>query len=376
MTTFNIEIAGAKPVYLQIEEHIRRQIALGELNSGSRIPAVRDLAKDLGVNVNTVARAYIELVRDGILVSHRGGGTVVGTGAHERVMGDRSKRLIGMADDLLALATGIGYTLDEVEASVILATERWRHRSVPEPLLTPDYSSRRTVAFAGSHDLMLEALARRLANSRPPVIIDTRYVGSLEGIVALVRGEADVAGCHLLDQESGEYNIPFARRMLSGQTAIMVSMVRRVQGMFLAKDNPKRISGLEDLQRNDVALANRQRGSGTRVLLDYLLRKAGIDSFKIEGYEQEYDTHSDVASAVAQGRADAGIGIQAAAGAYGLEFIPLAEEPYDLIFSSKAFRRDDVQKLLATLKSPSFKRLVSAMGGYDIRTMGEERVIA
>ncbi len=112
------------------------------------------------------------------------------------------------------------------------------------------------------------------------------------------------------------------------------------------------------------------------MLLDYLLRKADVEPSEVEGYEWEYGNHLDVAVAVAQGKADAGVGIQAAALACGLEFIPLAEEPYDLVISSKAFQRDDVQKLLSTMKSPSFKRLVAAMGGYDVLTMGEERVIA
>lgn len=376
MTSLHINLSGDKPVYLQIEEYIRRMIMLGGLAGGARLPAVRDLAGELGINVNTVARAYLGLVREGLLVSHRGGGTTVALEAGERIAAHRFERLGGLADDFLALATGLGFTPGEVERSITLAVERWRAGSSPKPRALPVESPEGTVTFSGSHDLTLEVLFRRLAGINPPVTVRAQYVGSLEGIVALLRGEAEVAGCHLLDQESGEYNVSFVRRLLSGQPVVLVSMARRVQGMYLAKGNPKGVRGIGDLARHDVSMANRQRGSGTRVLLDYLLRKAGIDPLEVEGYEWEYGTHLDVAAAVAQGKADAGLGIQAAALTYGLEFIPLVEEPYDLLISAKAFQRDEVQKLLSTMKSPSFRQLVRAMGGYDVQTMGEEKVIA
>ncbi|MBI3978807.1 MAG: GntR family transcriptional regulator [Chloroflexi bacterium] len=369
-----LDPTSVAPIYVQIGEQIRRQVAAGDLRPGDRLPPVRDLAERLGVNVNTVARAYAELAHDGVVLPRRGGGTVISAGAGERLRAERAARLVDLAEGAFVRALALGYTADEVEGAVALQAARWRARPAAAlPVLTQRPAG--TLAFVGSHDLSLEALIRRLARDRPPIRVEARYAGSLEGLVALVRGEAEIAACHLLDEESGEYNAPFVRRLLPGQPMLLVTLARRRQGLLVAGGNPRGIERLADLTRPDVVLANRPRGSGTRVLLDFLLRRAGIDPAAVAGYVQEYPTHLAVAAAVAQRAADAGLGIEAAAAAYGLGFVPLAEEPYELVIPAAAGRRPDVQALLAAIRSAGFRRLIGAMAGYDVSTTGEERIV-
>jgi putative molybdopterin biosynthesis protein len=196
-------------------------------------------------------------------------------------------------------------------------------------------------------------------------------VGSLEGLIALERGEAHVAGAHLLDEESGEYNTPYIRRLLPGQDVVLVTMVERLQGLMVAKGNPRGIVGLEDVRRG-LRFVNRQRGSGTRVLLDHKLRQLGISPTEIAGYNREETTHLAVAAAVADGSADVGLGIYAAARSLDLGFLPLVKERYDLVMLRDFYEGDLVRPLLSTLRGDEFRRVVAAMGGYDVSQSGLE----
>lgn len=370
----HLDPAAGGPVYAQIGEQIRRAVATGRLRPGERLPAVRSLARTLAVNVNTVARAYAALAQEGVVAARRGGGTVVSAGAAERLHAERAARLADLAEGLLVRALALGYTTGEVEAAVARQAARWRARpSVAAAAPAPPPVG--TLAFVGSHDVSLEALFERLAHARRPVRVAARYAGSLDGLVALVRGEADLAGCHLLDEESGTYNLPFIRRLLPGQPLVLVSIARRQQGLIVAAGNPRGLATIGDLARPGIVLANRQRGSGTRVLLDFLLRRAGLDGARIAGYERAYPTHMAVAAAVAQGEADVGLGIAAAATAYGLAFVPIVDEPYELVVPLALRERPDVRALLAALRSTAFRRLVAALGGYDVSATGEERVV-
>jgi putative molybdopterin biosynthesis protein len=196
-------------------------------------------------------------------------------------------------------------------------------------------------------------------------------VGSLGGLLALSRSEAHLAGSHLLDEATGEYNIPYVRRLLPGIPVVVLGFVQREQGLIVARGNPKQIAGLADLARSEVTFINRQRGAGTRVLLDYRLRQAGIDSRAIQGYDRQEFTHLAVAAAVASGAADCGMGILAAARALGLDFVPLDLERYDLVIPARFYGDDLLAPLLEIIRSAEFAAQVRALGGYRIPDIGQ-----
>jgi molybdate-binding protein/DNA-binding transcriptional ArsR family regulator len=228
-----------------------------------------------------------------------------------------------------------------------------------------------TIVAIGSNDLTLDLLARKTEASYPGLKVSTLNVGSLGGLVALHRGAAHIAGCHLIDPDTGEYNIPYVRRMLPGQEVVVVNLAYRQQGLITAAGNPKHITGLNDLLRSDVTFVNRERGSGTRVLLDLRFKEQGLDPTKTVGYEREEYTHLAVAVAVKDGKADAGLGIMAAAQTYGLDFFPLAQERYDLVIPKAYYESELLRPLLTTLRSDTFKAEVQAMGGYDTTETGQ-----
>ena len=188
--------------------------------------------------------------------------------------------------------------------------------------------------------------------------------------MALQRGEAHIAPIHLLDESSGEYNRSFVKKTLPALKAVLVKGVRRVQGLIVPKGNPKGVASLEDLERLDLKFVNRQRGSGTRLLLDYRLKVLGIDPSGIIGYGREMTTHMAVASAVQSGTADVGLGIQSAAEILGLDFIHVGVEDYDFLVPEQYVECLPVQRFIETLKSDSFKERVTALGGYELENPG------
>lgn len=231
----------------------------------------------------------------------------------------------------------------------------------------------RTIVAIGSHDLTLDLLANLLAERYPGRSLSSSNVGSLGGLIALQRGECHLAGSHLLDEETGEYNLPYVRRLLGGRDVVVVTLVHRQQGLIVPPGNPKGVRDLHDLTRPDVLFVNRQRGSGTRVLLDYRLRQLGIEPSAIRGYEREEYTHLAVAALVQGGAADVGLGILAAARALGLDFVPLLEERYDLVVPRAFYTGDLLRPLLELIQSDEFKRQVAALGGYGLAETGVVR---
>lgn len=223
----------------------------------------------------------------------------------------------------------------------------------------------RTIVAIGSHDPVLDLAASMLRARDPAQTLVSGPVGSLGGLVALRDGLCHVAGCHLLDPESGEYTLPWIRRVLPGREVAVVRLVHREQGLIVAPGNPQGIAGLEDLPR--IRYVNRQRGAGTRVLLDHELARRGIGSAGVAGYEREQPTHFAVAAAVAAGRADAGLGVMAAARAFGLDFVPVAREPFDLVMAPG---EPAVAPLLALLEDADFRTQVEALGGYSVAETG------
>jgi putative molybdopterin biosynthesis protein len=242
---------------------------------------------------------------------------------------------------------------------------------VPVSLLRSPGSVSRTIVAIGSHDLTLDLLADEMGQRYPGRRLSSANVGSLGGLLALSRGEAHLAGSHLLDEETGEYNVPYIRRILPDTPVVLLGFVQREQGLIVPKGNPKGIQGLADLTRPDVVTINRQRGAGTRVLLDYRLKLAGIDPRAIQGYERQEFTHLAVAAAVASGAADCGMGILAAARALGLDFVPLDSERYDLVIPAEHYRSELLSPLLEIVRSPAFAARVRTLGGYATPRIGE-----
>jgi putative molybdopterin biosynthesis protein len=226
----------------------------------------------------------------------------------------------------------------------------------------------RTIFCIGSHDVILDLLAQSLAERDRRLI--SANVGSLGGLVALGRGEAHLAGSHLLDPASGEYNVSYIRQYIPNVPVKVVALVGRGQGLLVSKGNPKGLGGLEDLIREDVTFVNRQRGAGTRVLLDYHLNLLGIAAESVHGYDQEEYTHLGVAAAIASGRSDGGLGIPAAAQALDLDFIPLFKERYDLVIPKVHADSYLLAPLFEVLSDSTFRQAVAALPGYDISVMG------
>jgi putative molybdopterin biosynthesis protein len=227
----------------------------------------------------------------------------------------------------------------------------------------------RTIFAIGSHDLTLDLLAQFLSTHNRRLA--SANVGSLGGLLALKRGEAHLAGSHLLDPESGEYNLPYLAQYLPGVSVRVMGLVGREQGLIVAKGNPKKIQGLEDLPREDVTFVNRQRGAGTRVLLDYHLGLMCIKPEDIRGYDEAEYTHLAVAVAVSSGRADCGLGIHAAADALEMDFIPLFKERYDLIVPEDIYHSPLLAPLWLVINGPDFKKEVEALSGYDTENLGK-----
>jgi putative molybdopterin biosynthesis protein len=225
----------------------------------------------------------------------------------------------------------------------------------------------RTIVAIGSHDLVLDVASSELRAADPLVTLASSNVGSLGGLVALRDGLCHIAGSHLLDPATGEYTLPYVDKLL-GDDAAVVRLVHRDQGLIVAPGNPLGLTGIEDLRR--VRYVNRQRGAGTRALLDHELGLRGIDPAEVSGYSREEHTHLAVAAAVSAGRADTGMGILAAARAFGLGFVPIAREPYDLVLRTETLDDELLTPLWTLLDRPEFRGGVEALGGYSCAETG------
>jgi molybdate-binding protein/DNA-binding transcriptional regulator YhcF (GntR family) len=369
-----IDSSSDLPAYQQIVDQVRLAVAAGRLRPGDRLEPVRDLARRLGVNASTVARAYLLLEHAGVIQTNRRRGSVISSTSQDPALRAlRESRLRSIMERALIEALALGYQPEEAEAAFGLHLTAWRQRRlVPSPAPLPVEAPGNAVRFAGSHDLALEALWARARSALPGLELSASYVGSLEGLMALWHGAAVLAGAHLLDEETGEYNLPILRRLWAGQPLCVVILAERQQGLLLPQGNPRRLETWRDLAQPGLRFANRQPGSGTRTLLDYYLRREGVSSSTIAGYPSALPTHLAVAAAVAEGRADVGLGILAAARAYRLDFVPLARERYDLILHAEDRDRAPLCHLLDMVRSAEFLAVVAELGGYDTHQSGRE----
>jgi len=241
--------------------------------------------------------------------------------------------------------------------------------TVRAELLVPEAELDQTLVIVGSHDNILDVLGNELMGLARPLRIASSHVGSMGGLTALKNRSALMAGTHLFDEDSGDFNFPFFRKYLPGLNVACVNLAIRHQGLIVARGNPLGISGVADLARPEVRFINRQRGAGTRILLDYHLRQAGIDPGQVNGYEKEEFTHMAVAVNVLTGTASCGLGIFAAANALGLDFVPLARERYDLAFLPE-LADWKTETALELIRSRAFRERIEALGGYETTLTG------
>jgi putative molybdopterin biosynthesis protein len=242
--------------------------------------------------------------------------------------------------------------------------------TVSAELLRPIESIRNTIVIVGSHDNTLDVLADEIRSKGNRLTLSSSHVGSMGGLMAIRRGVCHLAGSHLLDVEDGTYNISYIKKIIPDTPVKLVNLVMREQGLIVPPGNPKGIKGIEDLKREDIRFINRQGGSGTRILLDYKLGQLGIEPGGIAGYDTEEFTHMAVAVAVLSATADVGLGIFAAAKALNLDFVPVVTELYDLVIPEIHFETENLQTLLATIRTESFKQRVNALGGYSTQKTG------
>jgi len=230
----------------------------------------------------------------------------------------------------------------------------------------------RTLLCIGSHDLALDLIREFLRRGTPSFGMASGHVGSLGGVLAVRDRMAHLAGSHLLDPATGEYNVPTIKAYLPDIPVRLIHLAYRIQGLMVHRGNPKGIRAIEDIRREDITYINRQRGAGTRVLLDYTLQQQGIAPESIRGYDNEETTHLAVAASIQSGKADAGMGVLAAANALGLDFIPLLEERYDLIIPEEFLALPMVARLLDIIVSREFQGQLEQMGGYRLQDAGKE----
>lgn len=274
------------------------------------------------------------------------------------------------------LNRGAGVTMSLVKAHGILTIPAEslgyeQGEEVEIELLRPEQELKNTLVAVGSHDLTLDLLATALRRTDPRLFLSSSHVGSMGGIMAIKKGEAHLAGVHLFDSQTGEYNIPYIEKFLPGENILLINLVYRMQGWMVSPGNPLDIRNVRDIVRTRALFINRQKGAGTRLLFDYLLQEEGINPNEILGYQREEYSHLNVAAAVAAGTAQVGLGILSAARAYHLDFVPIGEERYDLLMTRDFYHSTLGQTLLQMIKDPLFQQEVEALGGYSMRDAGK-----
>lgn len=358
-------------LYKRIADQIRLEILEGRLQPGDRLPSIRALTRQWDCTPGTVQKAYQELAHQGLVISRAGKGTHVASNIDPHMMQSqgplRRATLVHRAEEFLLEVLTAGYDLPETQQSFELALDRWRAL-----VQAPAAPVGQTLHFFGSHDMAVTWLASHFHEIAVNAVLQLNFTGSLGGLMALADGRADLAGCHLWDPETDSYNIPYIRKFFPGKRMLAVRLAERRIGLILPAGNPKGIQSLADLAHPGVRFVNRQVGSGTRVWLDAVLAQQSIDATSIDGYEDERPTHSEVARCVAEGQADAGLGLESAALAYKLDFHFLVTESYDLVTFAERAQREPLRSLLDWLPGDAAHQALGSLKGYDLRKMGQQ----
>lgn len=232
-------------------------------------------------------------------------------------------------------------------------------------------SAARHLVITGQ-DVSLDILMRHIEKQSRDIRPLRSFMGSLDGLISMYRGESDLVSTHLLDGDTGEYNLPYIRKILTGWSYIVVNLLTRPAGLYVPRGNPHQLNDWTDFKQPGLRLANREKGSGARVLLDEQLRLNGISSSRLLGYDMEETSHMGVAAKVSSGEADVGVGIEKAARLVGqVDFIPLVQERYDLVMLRKQGNEAWIESVLRILQSPEFQQELRAFEGYDVSRTGE-----
>jgi putative molybdopterin biosynthesis protein len=267
--------------------------------------------------------------------------------------------------DLAAFKVGNKMRIEDIEF------ERYKASMSANPSRPQEAKAHHTLQLAGSHDFLVEHLVKYIASEGAGLSITPSYIGSLEGLMMLYRGSADIAAVHLLDPASQQYNLPFIRQLFVHEPITVMRLASREQGMIVAKGNPKNITGIKDLARSDVTIINRQKGAGTRFLLDSFLANEKLEPAAVKGYANEEWTHLGAAAHISRGTADAAFGIRCAASQLGLDFILLAKEQFDLVFRWTPENKGTLQHLIDLIQLTNFKESIADLDGYDAEDFGK-----
>ncbi len=352
-------------LFKEITAEIRQNIMNGTLKVGDSLPSVRSMADRWDCAPGTVQRAYRELALQGLIMTQVGQGTHVASQAASQTTLRRAT-LVNRVETFLLEMMAAGYTPKEAEEATREVLARWQSR-----FGDPEAPPKKLLRFVGSHDPIISLIDGRFHELAPDYELNVTFVGSMGGLMALARQGADIAGCHLWDADSNSYNKPYIARMLPGRRVALLTLAHRRLGLIVFPGNPLQIHDLSDLVRPNIRFINRQAGAGTRLWLDTHCRQLGVKPAFIQGYENEVKTHLQVAGAVAEGLADVGLGVEAAALAYGLDFILQTTERYDLIITEEAWELPGVQTLIQWLNSVEAQKAITDLGGYDVAETGQ-----
>lgn len=274
------------------------------------------------------------------------------------------------------ISRGAGTTMSLVRADGVLEIPQniegyETGTKVSVKLLRSQEEINNTLICIGSHDPIIDIASDLFHIKNTSYYLSSAHVGSMGGIMALIGSETHIAPIHLIDMEDGKYNISYLKKYLPGRPISLIKGVKRIQGIIVPKGNPLDIKSLQDIVTSGMRFVNRQRGSGTRLFLDYNLKKHHINSRNISGYEREEFTHIAVAAVIAAGDADCGLGVYSAAKLMGLDFIELGNEEYDFALTKEALDMDMIREFIKTIKSDEFKGELDTLGGYDYTDIGE-----
>jgi putative molybdopterin biosynthesis protein len=274
----------------------------------------------------------------------------------------------------LTRAAGVTMSLVRADGLLVIPPELLGYEqgdTVEIELLRPLEEIKSAIVFSGSHDLTIDLLSSQLKRERTDMKIVSSHVGSMAGVMAIRKGEAHVAGIHLLDPETKEYNVSYVKKLLAGQEVVLYPFLKRTQGWMVPQGNPLEVTGVADLAESQADYANRQKGAGTRILFDLLLKEQGLTPEQINGYDREMFSHLSVAAEVKGNEKAVGLGIYPAAKAMNLEFIPVADESYDLLMTKAFFESEKGRWLQTVIQSEAFKAEVDKIGGYKVVSQAE-----